>query len=304
MAGETGIDFDDERIENLGPEVAWRHALRAYEADDLIPAHALAERFGGAWGGSLLGYYRQIEAEWTTRRAGQIRDLGDGISLEWPDEVMPKIADGERIVTTVHDVSERFGWKRQQQIRFAWLSPDVDAPWFGLRAGYYMHKAGYHKICLPAGLQSDDAQMVGALAHEIAHAMIQERTAGNAPIWLHEAVAQVAERRSLSGVARTFRSDPSLWLDPEALSQAFGSDRRDSANFPGIGRAYAQAAFLGRWLAEKHGEPALGSVLDAFSDNSFVENLRMRVTGQTAADEALRQILGIGERDIFDQAQP
>ncbi|MBX3096535.1 MAG: hypothetical protein KF812_06710 [Fimbriimonadaceae bacterium] len=301
---ELDWDIEDERIENLGPEVAWRYAIRAYEADDLNVAHSLAARFGGAWGGSLLGYYRQIEAEWTTRQANQSRDLGDGVSLEWPSDISPRIADGERIVRIVRDVSDRFRWQRQRRVRVAWLSPNVDAPWFGLRAGYYMNKTPFHKICVPGGLQSNETEMEAALAHEVAHAMIQERTLGNAPIWLHEAVAQVAEHRNINGVARTFRSDPTLWLDPEELSQAFGTDRRDAANFPGIGRAYAQAAYIGRWLAETHGEPALGQVLDAFSDNSFVENLRMRVTGQTAADEALRQVLKMGEREIFEACEP
>lgn len=292
----SGMEIDDDLIEGLGPEIAWRQAMTAYEADELAEAHALAERFGGAWGGALLGTYRQIEAEWYTRRTGEVRDLGDGITFEWPGDAYPRIADGERIVRQTLMVAEWFGWKRVGAMRVSWLSPSVDAPWLPMRAGYYSLKQPYHKICLPSTLEDDE--MEEALRHEVAHAMVRERAGTVAPVWLHEAVAQVAEGRRLSGLVRRF-ADRERWLDPEELNAAFHVDRRDPGAMRELEDAYAQAALIGGWLARQGGEAKLGQLLDAFTDNTLLTDLKMRVTGQSPADEALKQVYGLGERELF-----
>ena len=43
--------------------------------------------------------------------------------------------------------------------------------------------------------------------------------------------------------------------------------------------------------------------MDAFTDNTVLEGLWMQVRAQTAEDEALRQVYGIGVEELFAQAE-
>jgi hypothetical protein len=52
-------------------------------------------------------------------------------------------------------------------------------------------------------------------------------------------------------------------------------------------------------VAGSCGKAKLGQLLDAFTDNTLLTDLKMRVTGQSPADEALKQVYGLGERELF-----
>ena len=86
------------------------------------------------------------------------------------------------------------------------------------------------KIRVPmGGLKRLDPEAERVLTHELTHAIVQSKTRGNCPRWLHEGLAQAAEPRTLRRaeaivLARTVRADaPETWPDaaftyPAALS--------------------------------------------------------------------------------------
>lgn len=76
------------------------------------------------------------------------------------------------------------------------------------------------KIRVPlGGLKQLDGAARRVLAHELTHAIVQSKTRGNCPRWLHEGLAQFAEERPVSRadalqVAKSIHADtPSSWPD-------------------------------------------------------------------------------------------
>ncbi len=86
------------------------------------------------------------------------------------------------------------------------------------------------KIRVPMGaLTRLDPDALRVLTHELAHAIVQSKTRGNCPRWLHEGLAQIAESKRVSRadavrLSRSVRADaPATWPDaafsyPAALS--------------------------------------------------------------------------------------
>lgn len=96
------------------------------------------------------------------------------------------------------------------------------------------------KIRVPmGGLKRFDRDAERVLTHELTHAIVQSKSRGNCPRWLHEGLAQIAESRPLrradtANLAATVRADaPATWPDaafsyPAALSLTrFLEARRD-----------------------------------------------------------------------------
>ena len=140
------------------------------------------------------------------------------------------------------------------------------------------------KIRVPmGGLKKLDPDAQRVLTHELTHAIVQSKSRGNCPRWLHEGLAQLAEPRTLrrSDIAtlkRTVRVDSAAtWPDqsftyPGALSfTQFLSERRgfdllvallgrlgdgeslDAAFSSLYGATYAELA--AEWAEALHGEP-------------------------------------------------
>jgi tetratricopeptide (TPR) repeat protein len=86
------------------------------------------------------------------------------------------------------------------------------------------------KIRVPmGGLKRLDPEAQRVLTHELTHAVVQSKSRGSCPRWLHEGLAQMAEPRTLrradaAALQRTVRADaPETWPDkaftyPAALS--------------------------------------------------------------------------------------
>jgi len=105
------------------------------------------------------------------------------------------------------------------------------------------------KVRLPAGgLRRLDGETRAVLAHELAHAFIAGKSAGGAPRWLHEGLAQWAEGRRSTAATET----------------ALAREYRDAHGTPRWGSTFTYPSALSfvEYLHEHHGQPALNQALD------------------------------------------
>ena len=109
------------------------------------------------------------------------------------------------------------------------------------------------KIRVPlGGLKRLSSEARRVLIHELTHAIVQSKTRGNCPRWLHEGLAQIAEARALrradlAALAREVRADdPATWPD-----KAFN---------------YPAALSFTRFLEARQGFDVVVTLLDRLSD--------------------------------------
>lgn len=100
------------------------------------------------------------------------------------------------------------------------------------------------KIRVPiGGLERLDPRARAVLAHELTHAVVHSKSRGQAPRWLHEGLAQVAEPRPLTRA------------DHESVRRALGSE--DPATWAERAFSYPAALSLVRHLESERGFDAL-----------------------------------------------
>jgi hypothetical protein len=105
------------------------------------------------------------------------------------------------------------------------------------------------KVRLPAGgLRRLDGETRAVLAHELAHAFIAGKSAGGAPRWLHEGLAQWAEGRRSTAATET------------ALAREY-RDARGTSRW-GSTFTYPSALSFVEYLRERNGQHALNQVLE------------------------------------------
>lgn len=279
----------------------WKVAIDAYYWDKLKQAHDVALELGVGmpW---QEWWFRLIEAEAVTREMSEITELPDQLSFEHVPHQIPHIS---QVITDVQhacaDVRARFGWLEGAKTMVSVLAAETDAPWTVGRAGYMMDKYPYDKICLPWNVTHESTLFQSVVRHEYAHVMVLNLTGGRATTYLHEAVTMMAQDwpRTDDWVKFSKRAEP--WLDPHALSAAF-NDQHDPARAHARSLAYSQSSALGYYLKSIGGEKKIGDLLRAFNDNSTWQELKMTLTGQSPADEALRQVYSFGEKDLFEKA--
>jgi len=276
----------------------WKVAIDTYYWDRLEQAFVLAIELGVSspvheW------WYRLIEAEALTREQSRTVSVDDLISLEYvPEEVSHSAQIANDITQACEEVRSRFKWPEGAKTMISVLAEETDAPWTVGRAGYMMDKYPYDKICVPRSSTHVSNQFQSVIRHEYAHVMVLNLSQGNAATYLHEAVTTLAEDtdRRFDWVKLASGAEP--WLDSRALNAAF-DDRHDPSRFEARSLAYSQSAAIGNYLKSISGEAQIGDLLRAFADNSNWTEIKMNLTGQTPADEALRQVYGFGEQDLF-----
>jgi tetratricopeptide (TPR) repeat protein len=129
------------------------------------------------------------------------------------------------------------------------------------------------KIRVPlGGLSQLDPGAKRVLTHELTHAIVQSKTRGNCPRWLHEGLAQGAEPRSprrgdAAALARTVRRD-------------------DPATWPDASFSYAAALSLTRFLEARRGTDLLVSLLDRLGDGESLDAALSALYGATYAELA------------------
>lgn len=297
-----GANYRPGRVGFLNPNAPWTDVLEAYYSDKLAVAAKLADEVGLGAGASFLTTYRLIEAEHLTREASVLIDRGGWLLLEFqqPEDRDPteyESALRELVMVGCDQVTGLFNWSHGPRVLLTMLHPAANVPYVPSRDGYFMDKYPYDKICLPSMLLGSPDRLIAAVRHEYAHAMALNRTEGKCPIWLHEAIAMVAEH----GNANVMR--PRKWRDQDSLHAAFRGDRNSDGGLALVSDAYAQSFVLGRYLYKLKGGSGLGELLDAFTDNSFGQELLMRVVNQRPEDEALKQVYGMGVTELFEKAR-
>ncbi|MBS1723904.1 MAG: hypothetical protein JSS66_13230 [Armatimonadetes bacterium] len=295
----TDSALSPERFGYVHPGLPWQDILRAYDLDQLDLAMQMIDSAGVGLGGNQLGTLRMIGAEAEARSRAQQLGGHDWLSYELiveeaamaPEEVEVHVRGA------VDDVGRRFGYSQRPPTLVTILPRDSFDQWTPSRYGYHIAKREFDKVCLPGRLTDDPAEFSEAMRHEYGHVMAFNRTLGRCPRWLHEAVAMVAANEGPS------RMVPE-WLGPHELDRAFRADDSYGEGETRVWFAYQQAHEIGRYLKGLKGEMGLGTLLDAFSDNSALKNVIMAVINQESEDEALRQVYGLGTRQVFENARP
>ncbi len=118
-------------------------------------------------------------------------------------------------------------------------------------AGFPGH---YHDgiIRLRAETLLKDAELRRVLRHELTHAIIDERTRGNCPHWLHEGIAQFLDGTDVVAVENRLRRDPKAIVPLFRIEGPFRD--RDS---PARAQAYRQSASAVSFLVSRIGRTGL-----------------------------------------------
>ena len=280
-----------------GLQFEWRAADRLYHEDRLQEAHDALVEVGDPLGNATL--YRLIEAEHETRLRAVVAGPTPWLSVEVvPDEVGEEI---ELLFAELRGACQesaaRLGVGAETEVRIAILASDTDAPWRVGRAGYFVQKIPYGKICLPARLLGDQAELAEAVRHEYAHAIGSRLAKERVPRWLDEAVAMTMGGSFDPGLARAFATGKVEWLPALSLSAAFEShDPRQ------VHVAYVQAALVGRYVASLLGESGLGRILRELGADDRAARWQL-LLGRTPVEIALRRVVLLGETALFDEAK-
>ncbi|MDF2826607.1 MAG: conserved hypothetical secreted protein [Mycobacterium sp.] len=114
------------------------------------------------------------------------------------------------------------------------------------------------------------------LTHELFHYAARASTAADAPTWVTEGVADYVARPVMPGAGR------------QPVPQRLPSDTDFAAPEPALSQAYDRAWLFTRYLAERHGTPALRMFY-----------MRAAGPGHTDVDTALREVLRIEPADVL-----
>lgn len=288
------------RLGYLGDTVDWKLITEFYYWDKVIEAYERSLEVGAIGGGATLGFYRLVEGEALTRQVSEITTVTPWLKLEAQAQVSSGLADLAQEVCL--EVAGRLGWNFEAQAMVSVLVPDADVPWHSARYGYCMDKYPYDKVCLPAVALEDEAHLRRVLAHEYAHVVTLNLTQNRAPHWVEEGISTLVEGPVAPGVRERFRRGESTWRDFRKVEAAFEAERRNGENREKIRDAYDQARLLMEYLYKAKGDAGLHMFLRAFTDNSVWDEMKIRL-GADPADEALRQVYGLDQAELFEVAR-
>jgi hypothetical protein len=276
-------------------QVDWKLASDLYYAEKLVEAYDTAMDTGMGVAAQYLDFFRTIEAEYLTATRSTVQQLQQNLELEYiPDEVeahLPTLINS--IQSATNSMSAKLSYGHDSPTRFTVLAAETDAPWLHGRWGYCIQKKPFYKICLPLVVLPQPQRLQETLLHEYAHVAVGTIADRRAPRWLNEAVAQ-----TVSGEARN-APPPAEWLSPKELEGSFAAPQTSQERR----NAYLQAAWIGAYLAEQYGEEKLGDLLRGFSDNSILQELWLRISGESPDQEALQQTYKLNLKQLFENAR-
>jgi len=242
----------DERVEEA--LAAWHQAFRVAPTDRLRDRIVKAER--------------ELEAgrDYATSAAAHFNVRYDGA------------VDQDVVASIVDFLEDRYG-ALTQQYRHAPSQP-ITVLLYPQQAFRDVTQAGREvaglydgKIRVPlAGLKRLDADAERVLTHELTHAIVQSKTRGNCPRWLHEGLAQAAEPRAVR------RAD--------AIQLARTVRAGDPATFPDAAFSYPAALSLTKYLESRRGFDLLVEVLARLGDGDTPEQAFEALYGATYVELA------------------
>lgn len=294
--------------------IDWKVPIEHFLWDRLAEAHAEASVLAVGSLGQYLSWYRMIEAEWLTRSRSEtvtvrpwlrFETLQDSEDVHWGEDARPspspQMGTGQLIAQICEETALAFGIEERPEVLVSVLSPESEAPWVDGRAGYFIDKYPYDKICIPQRSLTDLDDLREVVAHEYTHALNLVLTQGKCPLWLNEGMAMLSQR-TYGGRVRESLASGRTWKNPHTLDAAFHAELQGDRDFGTIHTAYEQAAWIVHFLLTLGDQEKLGNLMRAFNDNTLLGELKMRFTAETPADEALRQIYGMGETELFSHA--
>lgn len=283
--------------------IDWKGPIEHFLWDRLEAAHQAASGITLGVAGEYVHWYRMIEAEWLTRSQGRIEAVNDWLKVEFiADETVGGEGLSARIEAICEQTAHDFQVEERPEIMVSVLSAESDAPWVDARAGYFIDKYPYDKICIPQRSAFDPGHLQEVVSHEYMHALNLTLTQARCPLWLNEGIAMLAQTKLDPQTQRDFAAGNAPWKDPHRLDGAFHAEITGERDYAAIHRAYEQAAWLVRYLLTLGDRPKIADLMRAFNDNTFLEDLKMRLTSEEPAEEAIRQIYGFGQRELFSRA--
>lgn len=283
--------------------VDWKAPIEHFLWDRLEEAHREASGISVGAVGQYLPWYRMIEAEWLTRSRGEIQPVNKWLRIEFiGEETGPWEDFAWRIKEICEETARSFEVKERPELLFCVLSEESEAPWLGPRSGYFIDKFPYDKICLPRGAIFDPDRLTEVVSHEYTHALNLTLTQAKCPLWLNEGIAMLSQPKFDHQVFRDFLSGRAPWKDPRHLDAAFHAELKGETDYTSIHRAYEQSAWIVRYLHTLGNRAKFGDLMRAFNDNSLLEELKLRLSTDGRADEALRQVYGMHEVQVFQRA--
>lgn len=304
MSPESQFGGLANRYGAAGERGDWQVVIRQYERDNLKSAYEKAKSLGAGTGGYGIVTFRLIEAEYYTRRDGIQESLNDWLTIEFVEERVGPIRD--EVVATVlkscDAVAELLGFEHSVPVMMTFLSPEADVPWVPGRHGFFIDKKEYSKICIPDYALNNQGVLEEVVRHEYAHLVNLARSLAQIVTWLDEGIAMVVSGRGDDDAWRRLASEEYEWHAPRELDRAFTSDRSDEGNRNYIWAAYQQSAAITAYLYHQKGIAGLRELLDAHADNNLVTDIWLRLTNQVPTQEAIHQVYGISENELFDQA--
>ncbi len=257
---------------------------------------------GTGTAGEAIPTYRMIEAEYLTRQRAAIVELSPVLVAEYIEgSVRGDVLVGA--ISVAREQAEgRLGIAWDSAVHVTILDESANAPWTPGRHGYCSPKEGFAKICLPHYLTKDENELVEALRHELAHALVYQETDLTCAVWLHEAAAMQIGGELIGKAKAHFLARPNEWMEADVLSAAFNAPRISESEQYRSTVAYWQAALIGAHIAATRGERTIGDLIKGHR-LGFIDQIKSAFLGASVTDLAVHKVLGMTTPDLFRAAR-
>lgn len=278
----------------------WKRVFELQHADRVDEAFALARKAGLGSFGDFMDSFRMVEAEGGTRTRSTLRTLTDDLSLEVVQEELPFSLDELMSLITVatRSVLDMLNVQKHNPTLLTILSREYDGPWIPDPHGYFESRAPYEKICLPAYLLDDVAELDSAIRHEFAHVVVATTTDGRASSWVHEGVATFCANELELDARLEFASGKSPWVRPDELNLLFAQDVRE-VHEKSLWAAYQQAGWIVHTLSASFGADKLFQFLTEHKEERMLSMAFAQLLQRSDTQRALRSVYGMREPQLF-----